>query len=110
MVKSEVVETLAEYELEDANKHHPKYFASDHEAYAVIKEELEEAEQEMRELSAGLDLMWSRIKWDESIEDNLIDLKRTAYFLIAEVVQVYAMCEKGLRTNALKEVGNEQQG
>ena len=76
----------------------------------TVKEELEEAEQEMRELSAGLDLMWGRIKWDESIEDNLIDLKRTAYFLIAEVVQVYAMCEKGLRTNALKEVGDEQQG
>ena len=107
MIDIERIEELAEIELEEANKVHRKYFASDHECFAVIKEELEEAEEEMNRLHNALDALWIKVKMDADIEDILIDMKRICYFLISEAIQVYAMCEKGLRTNAMKEVNDE---
>lgn len=107
MIDMERIDELAELELEDANKVHFKYFASDHECYSVIKEELEEAEEEMARLKNALEALWIMVKMDADIEDILIDMKRICYFLIAEAIQVSAMCEKGLRTNAMKEVDDE---
>lgn len=110
MIDIERIDELAELELEEANNVHRRYFASDHECYSVIKEELEEAEEEMTRLKNALDALWLMVKMDSDLEDMLIDMKRISYFVIAEAIQVYAMCEKGLRTNALKEGGYEQQG
>lgn len=107
MIDIERIDELAELELEEANNVHRRYFASDHECYSVIKEELEEAEEEITQLKNALDALWLMVKMDSDLEDMLIDMKRISYFLIADAIQVYAMCEKGLRTNAMKETENE---
>lgn len=51
MIKTEIIEKLAEIELAEANIKHPPKFASLHEAYAVAKEELEEADEELKRRS-----------------------------------------------------------
>lgn len=103
MIEKKYIDELATIELRSANEKHPKYFASQHETYAVLKEELEETRQELDRAMAGLDILWEQVKLDVNIEDALIDLKKILYLMIAEAVQVYAMCEKGLITNAIKE-------
>ena len=100
MTSRELVDVLMEEELASANQKHPEFFASDHEAYAVIKEEYEEAYDELLRVQESLSRLWTRVKHDKDIEDALRGIKNSAYFLTAEAIQIYAMAEKGLRTNA----------
>lgn len=82
-------------ELTSANEKHPP-FASLHEAYAVIKEELEEAEYELGEACDSLEGAWECIKQDNA-EDALKHLGLLgirAKRLAMEACQVVAMCDK----------------
>lgn len=84
-----------EAELTSANEKHPP-FASLHEAYAVIKEELEEAEYELGEACDSLEGAWGCIKQDNA-EDALKHLGLLgirAKRLAMEACQVVAMCDK----------------
>ena len=47
MTSIEKIKELVQQELNEANEIHPQ-FHSDHEAWAVIKEELEECEEELK--------------------------------------------------------------
>lgn len=47
------IQKLVDKELEEANKKYP-LFHSDHEAYAVIKEEIEECEEDIRKMEMVL--------------------------------------------------------
>lgn len=95
-----------EAELTSANEKHPP-FASLHEAYAVIKEELEEAEYELGEACDSLEGAWECIKQDNA-EDALkhlgwlgIHAKRLAM----EACQVAAMCDKADQSLRCEENG-----
>jgi hypothetical protein len=82
-------------ELTSANEKHPP-FASLHEAYAVIKEELEEAECELEKACDCLECAWECIKQDNA-EDALKHLgwlRIRAKHLAMEACQVAAMCDK----------------
>jgi len=89
------IEILITEELERANKIH-KEFGSTHEAYAVIKEELEEAKDDIKSASKELKAMWLAIKDDDhELADECIDeLQGFAVYAIEELIQVAAMCEK----------------
>ena len=100
MVNKFVIDCIMEEELREAKEYHPEFFASNHEAYAVIKEEFEEAYDEILRVSDWMECLWNAVKSDEEVDDILKEIKNYSYFLIAEVVQVYAMAEKGLRSNA----------
>lgn len=76
MTLKESIELIKE-ELERSNEKHRDYFASTHEAYAVIKEELEEF-------------------WEDVKKDNIQGC-------IDESVQIAAMCVKFLM-NARTEI------
>lgn len=75
-------------------------FHSPHEAYAVIKEELEEAEDELKSAQMSLSLFWTNAvkvenKFQPKIKDIcLTGLYQTAIRLSAEAVQVAAMAKK----------------
>lgn len=71
---------------------------SPHEAYAVIREEVEEAMEEVRELTFHLKDYWQGVKNNEREEQNksLDDLKKRAHLAACEMIQVAAMAQKAL--------------
>lgn len=89
----EAVEKLVSEELERANKKFPM-FHSVHEGYAVLKEEIEETENEVDELKMRLDYLWNNIRLDligDMHADKIYNLSINA---AAEAIQVAAMAQK----------------
>jgi len=88
---------LVEEELAAAMEEHP-LFASAHEGYAVLLEEVEEAEKELREVQEHLDRLWKHVKCDN--EGHMLHaacyVYNSAINLAAEAVQVAAMAKKVL--------------
>lgn len=82
-------------ELTAANEKFPM-FASLHEAYGVILEEVQETEEAMADVRRFLNLAWAYIKSnDPNIAlGHLHRAKRAAIQTAREVCQVAAMCEK----------------
>lgn len=71
---------------------------SPHEGYALIKEEVEEAQVEMETLSQRLDHLWDSIKGNEDQygPHYLVYIKKAAVLGACELIQVAAMAEKAL--------------
>lgn len=95
MTETEEIQRLVNEELKEANKKYP-LFHSDHEAYAVIKEEVEECEDDMREMQMVLSYFWNRVKRDKNSDDIIQGIKKIAMHAAAEAIQVAAMCDKAL--------------
>ena len=91
-VKSDV-EKLVQKELVSANQRFPM-FRSDHEGYAVIKEEIEESEQALENTKVYLNLLWIGVKVNLVHERNIKYLKRYAEGLACKAIQVAAMAQK----------------
>lgn len=72
--------------------------ASAHEGYALIKEELEEAQYEISRVEQQLEHLWTSIKGnDESVCPHFLkQIKNTAILAACEMIQVAAMAEKTL--------------
>lgn len=89
------VEELVVKELNSANEQFP-LFASLHEGYAVMLEEVEEAESELEHVREKLYYIWQEIKLDGGL--HVIPLsecvKEYAIDLACEAIQVAAMAEK----------------
>lgn len=92
-------ERLAIEELERANEKFPP-FASDHEGYAVICEEIEEACDEIDAAAEELDKTWKAIKADDQKAACVAIIKTRKALLrgISEMVQSAAMCEKFIQS------------
>lgn len=90
------VKTLVGVELERANTIHLPYFNSYHEAYAVILEEMQEAENEIDDLKRLMDAMWEHVKsdYDEAVESLLPSMESKAIAAAAELIQCAAMAKK----------------
>lgn len=84
---------------------------SDHESYAVIKEEVEEALVEAEGLTPKLESFWVYVKQNPAklppaMQKELRDVKRHQLYQMqthalqcaCEMVQVAAMCEKAMET------------
>ena len=92
------IEQAVKNELVRANRKHP-LFNSPHEAYAVIKEEVEEAEYECVLIKDALSQFWSYVKCDGGAPDMLGYLNQTkkrAMNLAAEAIQIAAMAQKAM--------------
>lgn len=90
------VELLVEKELKAANENNP-LFHSMHEGYAVILEEVEEADLELFMLKdTWLSALWYYVKNDEKNEcvDSAENLKKFSVNLAIEAIQVAAMAQK----------------
>ena len=75
-------------------------FANWHEAYAVAKEELEEAEDEIIQARHHLNRAWDSIKEDDEVEtrEEFKLLKESGISAIQELVQLVAMCNKAIES------------
>lgn len=83
---------------------------SDHESYAVLLEELEEATEELGLLTGDVSLFWSCIRKNSTEGTKLFHLRAAATharLLIAECIQVAAMIEKARETIVQREEGEE---
>lgn len=94
------VEALVQKELESANKKFPTTFRSRHEAYGVMLEEFEEAQDELIECKRYLDeFKYSmRVDGDYMEKENLNKLKECSENLMAEAGQLAAMAQKSLNS------------
>lgn len=83
---------LSEVELENAKSYPP--YNNHHEAYAILKEEIEEAEEELDIIKRCLDSYWQGVKSDY-IDTELFDYIYThALALSNEALQVSAVVLK----------------
>jgi len=95
-MKTELIEQLIEGELQEVDAKWPNYH-SHHEAYAVIKEEVEECEENMEGIKNELKLYWDCIKGDMTLDSKsgyLDGIKVLSKGLIKEAVQVYVIAKR----------------
>lgn len=94
VVKDDVIELVGK-ELASANKRFPP-FRSSHEGYAVILEELEEAQEELDNSIVNFDLAWGLIKADQYPYSPVRRSYNATVNAICELIQYAAMQRKFL--------------
>ena len=95
----EAIKALVKEEYERAAQIHGKTFHSPHEAYAVIKEEVEEADFENDTIDLELSWLWENIKDNDTDLQSisLEDIEKFAINAACEYIQVAAMAYKARR-------------
>lgn len=88
------INELIQAELERANTIHPPLFNSAHEGYAVILEEVEEAQEDIKQIESGIDAIWTLIRCNIDITKAIERVKPYVVNAITELIQVAAMCDK----------------
>ena len=97
---SESIEKVVGYELSNIVKNYGPTYASEHEAYAVLKEEIEEAADFMDRMNKNLAYIWALIK-DNHIwrgQEAIAETEKFAVELAKEAVQCAAVCERFFET------------
>lgn len=93
----EEVKQLVEAEYGRSSARYGLTHNSDHEAFAVLLEEFQEAEDEVRFCGSAIERLWKRIK-DDSHNDlkmeSLALIKTKALLGACELIQVAAMAKK----------------
>ena len=90
----ELVVLLVQHELSKANAKFPP-FASEMEGWAVLKEEIEEADEELVNIRRWHDQIWIDIRGNRKLHSDYIRLIRTlAQKMMVEAAQVAAMALK----------------
>lgn len=86
------------YELQAITKKYGVHYASPHEGYAVLKEEVEEAEKCIQLLNDKLAEVWKniRLNWNDSAV--VYQAQQSAVALAEEAVQCAAVCERFIAT------------
>ena len=89
------VRVIARRELEKATKFHGPH-TSTHQAFGVLKEELEEAEKEKYKVDKKMRKLWNSVKNDdyERMENLIEKLETPMVNCIAESIQALAMVYK----------------
>lgn len=92
------VEDLSAEEKRVSMMIHQTHFNSDHEAYAIIKEETEETFDAMLELHTRLDELWDALKANLYDEALLMydSMRESAKDVAMDAISVMAMCTKAL--------------
>lgn len=94
------VDYLIDNELDMARDEHGATFASMHEGFAVIKEEADEACDDLGAIKLKCGAMWQRVKNDDykSASKYAEDIASCAERLACEAIQVAAMALKFVDT------------
>jgi len=109
-----IINQLIEDELSRANAKYPP-FASRHEGYAVLKEEIEEADEEIETIKLVICDLWFDVchekdksrTWDVPPDKSIPNcIESRAINAIKELIQVAAMCRKFKAMEAMR-VKNE---
>lgn len=97
-VENQVRELVA-VELESANRQFPQ-FHSPHEGWAVIMEELEEAEEALRMMRLDTEIMWRNIRDNIGCKVQANSAYERSIKAACEVIQFAAMTQKYLNMEA----------
>lgn len=92
---------LVEEELKEANEKFP-LFNSNHEAYAVLLEEIEEAREELLNLEIISKNIWDGTKGNytpEALREQYTEANKRAINLAVEAIQCAAMARKSIMSN-----------
>lgn len=88
---------------------------SDHESYAVLLEEFQEAQVELKTVERQLELFWGHTKCNDNDHVKyrlLMQMTRNAIYGACEMIQVAAMAKKAAMTvcnrSAIKEFKGEE--
>lgn len=97
------VKTLIDDEFVRANEKYP-LFVSEHEAAAVLLEELEECKEAVEQIEYYYEVFWACVKRDnyEEMAFYLENIYKWSQLACCEAIQVGAMAEKGLEVNFRK--------
>lgn len=90
------VDDLVFVELASANAQFPP-FRSHHEGWAVMREEVEEAKEELDSIHFSMANAWERIRKDNNPDAEIKRIRKAAVSLACEAIQVAAMAEKFMR-------------
>jgi predicted nuclease with TOPRIM domain len=93
MTDEKIIEKLIERELVEANEKFP-LFQSPHEAYGVLKEEVEELTEEVETMNKRLADLWREVREDEPTNGTAGIIYRYAVAAAQEAIQCAAMCKK----------------
>lgn len=90
-----LIEKAIKAEYQNAIEKYGRKYNSQHEGYAVLKEECEEAENELKNILRDLNELWQKIKNDDKDIKSLLNIIRgTALFLALEAAQIGAVADK----------------
>ena len=82
-------------ETENARKNYGDRYNSQHEGYAVLLEEVEEAADDLNYIKNNVGVLWHSIKTNDLKDTTLLtDIEGTAQLLALEAVQIAAVCTK----------------
>ncbi len=110
MITEEATKSIEQavcYELRNIVKKHGPTYASEHEGYAVLLEEVEEACEAANYMQDALKILWTSIRQNEFSDFELAQVRNFAMALANEAVQVVAVCERFMETIQLAK--NEEQ-
>lgn len=86
------------YELQAITKKYGVHYASPHEGYAVLKEEVEESEECIQLLNDKLSKVWQNIRINWNDPTAVYEAQQSAVALAEEAVQCAAVCERFIAT------------
>ena len=94
----QTIEQEVQAEAARADRKYPRY-ASHHEAYAILLEEVQEAWSELKGLRYALNLYWGAIRNNRTNDyaDLLEEIREKALLCAAESVQAAAVCNRTLQ-------------
>ena len=99
---AESIDKAVAYELQNIVKKYGATYNSEHEGYAVLLEEVEEAGDDLKYINLLMNELWKEVKSDSVSKDFLNSIKVGAIELAREAVQVAAVCERFEETIANK--------
>ncbi len=91
------------HEFRNIVKKYGPTYASKHEGYAVLQEEVEEACEAAEFMQDSLKRLWTSIRQNEFSDFELAQVRNFAMALANEAVQVAAVCERFMETVKRKE-------
>ena len=91
---SEAIKQAVCYELQKIVKEYGATYHSTHEGCAVLKEEVEEAQNSMSDMLCHLSKIWNGVKENKIAFIDIEQCKNFAIALAEEAVQCAAVCER----------------
>lgn len=96
-----LIESAVGVELDNAIAAHGEHYNSSHEGYAVLMEEVQEAEEELQRVQVYRDALWDMIRSPFSADERARNMTEAlgmaeiaAKHLAAEAAQIAAVCRK----------------